>query len=119
MYSHLVQLKEFSLTGHTEHLVSLLTDNMISILHRGTARTMHTNTQKSINTNLLGIMFHLIRNVNYLSFAFTVTVCLFAPAESCDRNQEGGVVPMTLELFASSLPPAVPLSPSRKMEECL
>lgn len=118
MYSHLVQLKEFSLTGHTGHLVSLLTDNMISILHRGTAQTMHTNTQKSINTNLLGIMFHLIRNVNYLSFVLTVAVCL-PPPESCDRNQEGGVVPMTLEPFASSLPPAVPLSPSRKMEECL
>lgn len=48
-----------------------------------------------------------------------VFACLFGPAESCDRNLGGGVVSMTLEVFASSLPSTAFLSPSRKMKECL
>lgn len=64
-------------------------------------------------------MFHLIRNVSYLCFVCTVAVCLFVLVERCDRDQGGGVVSVTLELFPSSLPSAISLSPSCKMEEFL
>lgn len=59
---------------------------------------------------LEGVVSHPIKNVNYICIVCIVVVCLFGLVESCDRDQGGGEVPVTLELFTSSLPSTISLS---------
>lgn len=72
--------------------------------------SVSTNTQTNLHTILQGVVFHLIRNVNYLCIVCPVVVCLCGLVESCDRDQGGAAASMTLELFASSLPSSLSLS---------